>query len=266
MDDRIKLINNDGYGAPELKRVYQSFTFKGLLIAVSIHLVFIAAYMLIGYMNEAKSKELENKRERKIIVVDPKILEPPPPISENDPPVVKEIIEKVKNLSVLTPEPVSVDKADNVLIKTVDELGNLPEMPASRNGDSLIALYDPDKVKIDDKKIDDKFTKDIPRVPIKDTFKDFEVEKPPKCQNLSQVKTSMSYPELAAEIGMEGLVTVKVLVGTDGSVIKVGSLTGPAIFHNEVRNKVTDLQFTPGLQNNVPVKVWVTVPFTFELK
>ena len=76
----------------------------------------------------------------------------------------------------------------------------------------------------------------------------------------------MKYPEIAREAGMEGRVTVKVLVGPDGNVIKVGSVSGPDVFHDEVRDKASDLQFTPGLQNGKPVKVWVTVPFNFKLK
>ena len=76
----------------------------------------------------------------------------------------------------------------------------------------------------------------------------------------------MSYPEVAREAGVEGKVSIKVLVGTDGSVIKVGSLSGPEQFYDEVSNKSMNLQFTPGLQNGKPVKVWVTVPFNFKLK
>jgi outer membrane biosynthesis protein TonB len=50
------------------------------------------------------------------------------------------------------------------------------------------------------------------------------------------------------------------------SVIQVGSINGPDIFHDEVRSKAPNLKFTPGLQNGKPVKVWVTVPFNFRLK
>jgi len=76
----------------------------------------------------------------------------------------------------------------------------------------------------------------------------------------------MKYPELAIEAGLEGRVTAKVLVNESGSVIKVGSLIGPDIFHDEVRDKVKNLEFTPGLQNGKPVKVWVSVPFIFKMK
>jgi protein TonB len=76
----------------------------------------------------------------------------------------------------------------------------------------------------------------------------------------------MAYPQVAIEASIEGRVTVKVLVGPDGSVLKVGGISGPDVFHDEVADKSMNLQFTPGLQNGRPVKVWVTVPFNFKLK
>jgi TonB family protein len=121
-------------------------------------------------------------------------------------------------------------------------------------------------IKIDDNKINDKIDKVVKDPDIDKIYKDFEVDKSPECINLSQVKASMIYPDLAVQSGQEGKVTVKVLIGTDGSVIKVGSISGPEIFYEEVKDKVTNLQFTAGLQNNKPVKVWVLVPFFFRLK
>ena len=100
----------------------------------------------------------------------------------------------------------------------------------------------------------------------KTVYQSFEVEKAPECVNLQQVRSSMVYPPMAIEAQIEGKVTVKVLVDGDGSVIKVGSINGPDIFRDEVSSKSMQLQFTPGLQNGKPVKVWVTVPFVFKLK
>ena len=93
-----------------------------------------------------------------------------------------------------------------------------------------------------------------------------EVEKPPECVNLIQVRNSMSYPEIAIKGGIEGRVTVKLLVSEGGNVIKVDSISGPDVFHDEVLSKASNLEFIPGLKNGKPVKVWVTVPFNFKLK
>ena len=97
------------------------------------------------------------------------------------------------------------------------------------------------------------------------TYQQFEVDKPPVAVNLGQVKSSMRYPEIAKSSGIEGKVTVKVLVGPDGSVVQVGGYSGPDVFRDEVSSKVMSLQFTPALQQGQPVRCWVSVPFSFKL-
>lgn len=263
MYDQIALINNDGYGAPELKKLSLSFTLKGFIIAVAIHIAFVAAYMLFAYIQEAKSKDIPvNPNEPRIFVFE----DVPPPIDENViPPIKEEVSQKVKDLASLEPVPTKREIADDVILKTQDELNNI-NTTTSREGDSLVASTDNGKPDINNNNIDDKIIKDT-RIPIEDKiFKDYEVEKAPECTNLSQVRASIKYPEIAVETGQEGRVSVRVLVGTDGNVIKIGSISGPEVFYDEVKGKVKDLQFTAGLQNNLPVKVWVNVPFNFKLK
>ena len=96
-------------------------------------------------------------------------------------------------------------------------------------------------------------------------YQSTEVDKPPECVNLVQVRSAMSYPEIARKEGIEGKVILKLLVGEDGNVIKLGSISGPDVFYDEVRSKAPNLKFTPGLMKGKPVKVWVTVPFNFKL-
>jgi protein TonB len=262
MFDEIVLINNNRYGAPELKKLYQGFTLKGFIIAVTFHLVLISAYMLISYFNEAKAKDIpKNPRERTIIVDEFPL---PPPVDDKEfPPVKEEITSKVKDLSSLQPEPVRKEIADDVVLKTQDQLNEI-NTPASREGDSLV-FADNTNARIDDAKLDVKADNEI-KEPVKDSWDIFEIEVAPECTNLQQVKSDINYPPRAIEIGLEGKVTVRVLIGPDGSVMKVGAISGHEYFHDEVKDKAKNLVFTPGLQNNKPVKVWVTVPFNFKLK
>jgi len=262
MNDSILLINNENYGAPELKKAYQGYTLKGFLIAVIIHIALIAGYMLFAYLNMAKSNDIPKNPNSPLIFVN---IDEPPAIDDNYLPPVdnKDIADITKDLSSLQPVPVKKDLADDVVLKTQDELNKM-NYNTGREGDSVV--YFTDNIKIDDTKLDIKI-KNITDKPDNDrTYKDFEVEKAPECTNLSQVKALMKFPEIAVETGIEGKVTVKVLVGTEGQVIKIGSINGPDIFYDEVKENVTKLQFTAGLQNNKPVKVWVTVPFNFRLK
>lgn len=263
MYDTITLINNDKYGAPELKKLQQGYTLKGFIVAVTIHIALIAAYMLFAYVNQSKAKDIPFNPKTPIILTDFDLT--PPQIDDNEIPPVKqdELSQKVKDLTSLQPTPVRKQDADDVVLKTQDELNNI-NSTTSRVGDTIV-IANNDNIKIDDSKIDDKI-KDVIKDPPKDIYSISEVDVVPECINLSQVRSGMNYPDLAIETGIEGKVTVKVLVGADGNVIKIGSLTGPEVFHNEVKDKAKELQFTPGLQSNKPVKVWVNVPFSFKLK
>lgn len=251
----------------ELKELYRLYLGRGFLIAIIIHILIIAAYAGLDYYNKLQKNELLKKqKEQRIITLTD--LEPPPSMDEDEsipPPKIEENLPAPpKDLSALTPEPVAKEKADIQTIKTQKELeeikGNISSM-----GDTGRFTYS-GPVKIDEKKVEEKIVKEEKIVEKEKTvYQSFEVEKAPECINLVQVKAMMVYPPLAREAGIEGKVTVKVLVGSEGNVIKVGSITGPEIFHSEVSDKSMQLQFTPGLQNGKPVKVWVTVPFNFKL-
>jgi protein TonB len=262
--DNIQVLMNTDYGAPELKKLYQKFFARGLFYAIIVHVVFISTYLVINYINTLKAEELsKNQQQQRIINLTD--LEPPPSATEDEtppPPKIEEVVNPPKDLSALTPEPVAKEKAEEQTIKTQQQLEQI-QTPVSSMGDSGKFTYS-GPIKVQEKKVEEKIEK---RENVEKTvYQSFEVEKAPECVNLAQVRSSMSYPEIARQAGIEGRVTVKVLVNESGSVIKIGSVSGPDVFYDEVRDKATNLEFTPGLQNGKPVKVWVTVPFNFKLK
>jgi protein TonB len=260
--DNIELMQDTGYGAPELKKSYQGFFTKGLIIAVIVHFVLVGGYLLINYVNKIKAEEQNKQNQRIINVTD---LEPPPSATDEEPPPPKPLevppVAPPKDLTALTPEPVAKEKAQEQTIKTQQELEQIKTPVGS---DSSKLTYS-GPVKVEEKKVEEKIEKKE-KVVEKSTYESFEVEKAPECVNLAQVRAAMQYPPAARDAGIEGRVTVKVLVGPEGTVIKVGSVSGPDAFRDEVMDKASQLQFTPGLQNGKPVKVWVTVPFSFKLK
>lgn len=261
VSDNIEILQDTGYGATELKKTYQKFLRKGLIFAVLIHGFIIGTYLFANYISKLEDSKNKDIQQRIINVTD---LEPPPSATDEEeppPPKIEEPpVAPPKDLSALTPEPVAKEKAEEQTIKTQQELEDIKGPVGNDTGKFQFS----GKIKVEEKKIEEKIEKKENTE--KSTYQSFEVEKAPECVNLSQVRASMKYPEVAREAGMEGRVTVKVLVNESGSVIKIGSVSGPDVFHDEVRDKAMDLQFTPGLQNGKPVKVWVTVPFNFKLK
>jgi protein TonB len=262
----LSIISHINYGASELKANYRKYFRWGLILAIAAHLFVIGVYLLANWIEKMKQEELmnEQKQQRIINITD---LEPPPSATEDEsqpPPKIEELTAvPPKDLTALTPEPVAKEKAEEQTIKTQQQLEEI-KAPVSSTGDTGKFVYS-GPVKVEEKKIEEKIEK-VEKPVEKTVYKEYEVEKPPECVNRSQVQSIMLYPEIARQADIEGRVSVKVLVGTDGNVIQVGSISGPDVFHDEVRSKAPNLKFTPGLQNGKPVKVWVTVPFNFRLR
>lgn len=252
------------YGAHELKKNYQKNFRRGLEFALILHVMVISIYLFVSYLNRlnADDKKIPTFD---ITVVDVQLDAPPPADENKDIPKNEDIVKPVKDLAALDPVPVSKDRAEEMTIKTQDEL-NIITSQVSHEGDSVHYVSgDNGNIQHRTTDIGDKTDVIIKKPPV-ETYKSFEVEKVPECVNFQMVKSSLEYPPLAIEIGKEGTVTVAVLVGTDGKVIQIGNLNGPEEFYDEVKSKAGSLEFTTGLQNGKPVKVWMKVPFSFKLK
>jgi protein TonB len=74
------------------------------------------------------------------------------------------------------------------------------------------------------------------------------------------------YPEFAREAGFSGVVYVDVLVGTDGRVKEARLQRGvhPLLDQASIE-AARRARFTAGRQRDVPVEVWVTLPYGFVL-
>lgn len=73
------------------------------------------------------------------------------------------------------------------------------------------------------------------------------------------------YPEIARQSGVQGMVTVRALIGTDGRVKRVEVEKSVPILDAAAVSAVRQWVFKPALSNNRPVKVWVRVPVRFRL-
>ncbi|MBN1425107.1 TonB family protein [Candidatus Fermentibacteria bacterium] len=74
------------------------------------------------------------------------------------------------------------------------------------------------------------------------------------------------YPEMAKKAGIEGTVLAQLLVGADGKVYDVRVMSGPDIFHEQVKAAALSSLFSPAKQRDKPVAVWVAVPYRFSLR
>jgi protein TonB len=71
---------------------------------------------------------------------------------------------------------------------------------------------------------------------------------------------------MAKEAGIQGMVMIRALVGTDGRVRNTLIASGPDVLARSADRAVRQALFKPALQNNHPVAVWVPVPVNFSLQ
>ena len=75
------------------------------------------------------------------------------------------------------------------------------------------------------------------------------------------------YPAIARQAGIEGKVVLKLLVDLDGKVLDAKVLVSPHQSLSEAAIKAAkSSQFSPALQRDKPVRVWVAQPFDFKLR
>ncbi len=75
------------------------------------------------------------------------------------------------------------------------------------------------------------------------------------------------YPEIALRAGVEGRVTVHVLVGRDGRVLDavLAERDQVPMLNEAALTAARQWLFTPGLANGHPVACWTAIPFRFRL-
>ncbi|NKB67060.1 MAG: TonB family protein [Candidatus Latescibacteria bacterium] len=132
----------------------------------------------------------------------------------------------------------------------------------------------PDDVTIETTDLDLDLDDLAPPPPMEEIVEEIEVEEEEEIVELWKVEQQPtvkkqvrpSYPEIARKANIEGRVFVLVLIGKDGRVEQVGEVTGPEVFHEAAKTAVRQTLFNPAIQNDKPVRVWASVPFTFKLK
>src|SRR5262249_25988292 len=76
-----------------------------------------------------------------------------------------------------------------------------------------------------------------------------------------------TYPEIARQAGVEGLVIVNVLVGKTGRVLdaRLDEKRHVPMLNEAALAAARQWVFTPALANGRPVAVWTGIPFKFRL-
>jgi protein TonB len=232
------------YGRVELKRCRIKNMVMALIIAVILHLSAIGAYYAVNRLGSVDG----TVRMVRVRILKYSDLGPPPSISAVPPPPGIGVAAGGKP-SVGAPVPVpDVLVSPEQTIATQTEMSSAPSpaMEAIGEGGSNVQISQ-----------DITIEEELPGI---DEF--IPIEKEPQVV----VRAVPEYPEMARRAGMEGKVWVKMLVDKDGTVLKaVVVKSTAAILDNAAIEAAKRFKFTPAYMNNGPVRVWVAIPFRFQL-
>ena len=230
------------YGRDELKRVLRrNFSF-GLVISVCLHLCAIGVYYMAQWSGEGDESPTV-----KIRIMKYSDLGPPPSITTAPLPPVVNVAASVKpTVGVPVPVP-DAEASPEQTLATQTELSSTPSpaMEEIGSGDGI--------------QVEDGLT--IEEDPGMDEF--VPVERLPQVVK----KVLPQYPELARKAGIEGTVWVKILVDKEGIPRKAVVIKSTAEILNDAATEAAmQFLFTPAVMNKGPVKVWVSIPFRFQLR
>ncbi|MDE3058777.1 MAG: energy transducer TonB [Bacteroidota bacterium] len=221
--------------------LYQKHVLRGFLIAVTVHLFFIASYYA------AQAFSWQDHPMRITVILDPSHIEPPPSLLNADiaPRVTVATAAKKAEKGIPVPIPDAVADPEATIPSQIDLART-----TTTNSNST--------------EVGERGTSSNPSIEIDEPPPPFlPVEKQPV-----PIKTPVpEFPEVARRAGIEGTVWVSIWVDKFGNVRKAEVAKSTAdIFNKAALDAARQWSFTPAVMNHGPVAVWVTVPFKFTLK
>lgn len=246
MAQTAAIEQNKPYGFLELKAIHNRNYTIGMALAIFLHLLLIGSYWLSDVLSRVEDDGTPVVR-MKINYSD---LGPPPSI-ENVAPQIQ-VAGPVAAPTVGIPVPVPDEEAPpEQVIASQTEMAQqqAPALAEDLSGGAQITQ----DIKIEE--------------PVKDEDPDMNaftaVEKLPEMVR----QVAPEYPEIAKRAGITGKVFVKVLVDKEGRPKRAVVIKSDSELFNQVSiDAAMKSAFTPALQNQHPIAVWIVLPYRFTLE
>lgn len=230
------------YGSFELKAKYQRNFLFGTLATTSFVLLILAITWLVQQVGKEEAVS-----DAPVVIRTVADLGPPPTLARK-PPQVQVNQPQVAAPRVGIPTPVADDEVmdEDVVLATREEMAEIvaPEISTQAGDDIVVDIAEEDYLPSIDE-----------FVPVEIIAEMIYYETPP-------------YPRLAEQAGLEGLVWVKALVGSDGAVrdAVVYKSSGTPSLDDAAIAAAPKCKFKPAIQNGRPVAMWVTYKVEFILQ
>jgi len=232
-------------GAYELKASYQ----RNMLVSTLVTALIAMAAVLFFTSDNSEATPIEPISTMDTIWVSMSL---PPPINVVRPsvPTVKRYSDIVDGIPTPVPDDELPDDFDDRGIATKDDRYALVDgqFDASNIGDGDIVIYDPP---------DNTEYPAISDVQFVEIYPSMVYEEPPV------------FPRLARTAGMEADVWIKALVDVDGTVVRAvvyKSSKSKIGFDRAAVDAALQCKYSPGIQNGIPVPVWVCYKVEFRLE
>ena len=248
------VISSKDYGAYELKKIIRIFTLRGFYYVMAFLILCIIAVFAFS-LREKKVYKTPYRSMARLDMIDTPVSEdaaPPPPPPEI---IVTGTLAQAGN-----PVPVpDAMVAPDQIFASVDEIST-----------SSSQIGDQQQINIDDLPTDAGLSVQKEEEPSPDEFivtdQDYnEVVS----RVLPDLQRRVEYPEMARRAGVEGRVSIKVLIGKDGRPKQGRTIveeTASELLNPAAVKAIMAQVFPPATQNGQPVEVWVVIPIVFRLR
>ena len=228
-----------------IKFFYQRNAKRGIIAAIIVHMLALGTYWTVWYIQE-------QNRVYATRILDYADLGPPPALT--DAPEMPEVPVEAPSRPVIgIPEPVDdAEVSAEMTIATQTEMSQsiAPVIQDIEEENIIIEAPEESNIVIEEEAL-----------PPPDAFVAFEIEPKP----ITPIRPE--YPELARKAGIEGTVWVKILIDRSGNVRDAQILRGIGAGLDEAAvAALMNTKYTPAIQNNQPVAVWVAQRIIFNLR
>lgn len=252
----IDIPQRNEYGALELKTYINKSTIKGFIITSAILLLLLIGYYIIGATSsKAVAPPLAPIAKIDLISIDAPVEEidaPPPPQPEQ---IVSGPAARAGTPTPIPDAEIAPDLQDFADMDLVDRASSQGGDGVDMGNFANNIDWEGDGVKVATREAE----------PDPDEF--VPVEKQPG-MDIAELQKLVEYPKLAKEAGVEGRVIVKALIDKNGSVKKtLVEYTDNSLLNQAAIDAIKNYKkFTPAIQNNKPVVVWISIPIRFKLR
>lgn len=252
-DDLVFERRNKEYGAYEIRKKYSNHVSVGILIAIAVAGLVLAAPRIAELF----------KREEPVVVAPKKTmvyseLQAPPPIKDTPPPP-KFDIPPLKKVIKFVPPKVTKEEVPEEEVPTITEIKENETAAVEQVGTADVVFDEPVQEVVDDGagQAEQVFT---------------VVEQMPEYSGgyesmMKFISKNIKYPASARRMGIEGQVFVSFVVDTEGKISEVTTIKGISADCDKEAVRVVQMMppWKAGKQNGKPVKVRFVLPIKFKL-